>query len=420
MSWRKFARFVAVSGAATVVLFVVTGIALVLWRDALLNTRAARGWLTTQLQAQFGREVTLQGRLRVPGFAAAGFPWVVIEIGAGVIGNPPEYVGPALFTWRSLRTELDLRSLREEFPRLGPITLDDFVAEPGVDAEGDDNFSDFGPADDSPARSEWAVSAVQLQGGRIRYQDRSGGALDSAVERGIELDNSTIRIEQLTRGAGVRSNVWSARAISVAGDSLLPFSLTSAAVELNLDANASMGTQLTIALGEARVVLSDWRVEFPATAPLHATARLILDALTLPAWLQALGYPLPGQLGERDQLQIKDLTAQLTLSGPRLEIDALQMRLDDSRVTGRIRFETLFDLALRIDRIDLDRYATRGNTDPAGSAADPAALFERLMQTLRPLPLTGSVRCGEIRAAGVTLRGVTLGFETHIDSLKNQ
>jgi len=104
------------------------------------------------------------------------------------------------------------------------------------------------------------------------------------------------------------------------------------------------------------------------------------------------------------------LNAQLTATGDALKLANVDLRVDDSRLTGSMDVRNFSSPALRfdlaLDKIDLDRYlganAGTGNKKPAegapGAAAKPAELP---LSTLRGLNINGSFRIQDLKAFGL-------------------
>lgn len=424
---RRLARLAIALGATLALagLLAVTLLgAAVVWREALLNSAPARNWLATTVREQTGRELDLAGRIRVPGFAPAGFPWLQVEIGAGELGNPSGYEGPPLLAWNSLSIAVDVSSLRQEMPRVGALRIDGLRLEAGFDTEGDDNFSDLGPlVETPPPLQEWQIPSIELRGASLRYHDRSSTPTVTLQWEDVELQWAPLR-----RGALARSDIWSVQELRGAGRlTAHPFmqmspspaprlQLEASTLEFDFDRSSWVMSSMQATLGAARVTVSDWRLEFAEDRPLSGSMQLAVDALPLPAWLVAIGIALPTPVASSSLLQLDFLRAKVDFevndTASRLSLDELAARLDDTSIEGRLRVDSGVEIALVTDRIDLDRYLPLIDSEAEIPRDDPEVMLEKSLQALRALPLNGSWRITEARVAGYRLRGIELGFDT--------
>lgn len=403
--------------------------ALLVWRDAWLNSAPLRQLVKAEVYAQTGRELTLTGDLRVPGFAATGAPWLLLEVGAGELGNPVEYQGPPLLAWNSLSVTLDLSSWRDEQLRWGPLLIEGARLEAGFDAQGRDNFSDLGPVIDSaPAQTEWEMPSVRVQRGSIRYHDLSQ---DPALE--IHWDELDLQLTQLRQGALERSERWSLQGAIGSGrlsrhpfapaplQTALPLRVSSAGVDIDFAAATLQTARLQVELGAASVVLTDWRLEFPAAQSLRLSSDIVIRDLALPAWLDSLEIALPKAVAATTTLlRLESLSATLHWrteeSATHLVIDPLSMQVDETRLQGRLSLNPGIGLELAVDRIDLDRYLPLFDAGAPASGGDPEILLQNSLAALRALPLNGSCRIADLQVAGHRLRGINLTFHSRIDS----
>lgn len=429
-------RRIAIALGATLGLAGLLAVALlgaaVFWREALLNSAPAREWIATTVREQTGRELTLAGKIRVPGFAASGFPWLQVEIGAGELGNPQGYEGPPLLVWNSLSLAVDASSWREEMPRVDTLRIDGLRLEAGFDAEGDDNFSDLGPlVDTPPPLHEWQIPSIELRGASLRYHDRS-----STPAMTLHWEDIELQLAPLQRGASASSDIWRVGELRGAGrlsahpfmqmppSTAPPLQLEANMLEFDLDGGSWSMPRMQGVLGAARFTVSDWRLGFAAERPLHGSMHLTVETLALPAWLGSLGIVLPTPLASSSSMQLEFLRARVAFetsdTATHLSFDELAARVDETSIQGRLRMDSDVEIALVTDRVDVDRYLPLLDSGAEFPRDDPEAMLEKSLQTLRALPLNGSWRIAEVRVAGYRLRGIELGFETRIGSHKKQ
>lgn len=107
-------------------------------------------------------------------------------------------------------------------------------------------------------------------------------------------------------------------------------------------------------------------------------------------------------------------TARWSLKGDALALEALDLALDDSRITGSLRHDltdpprTRVDLA--VDRLDLDRYLAPEVPGESGGAGGSGAteVTELPLDTLRDLAGEGRIRIGQLRYAGLTVADLSV------------
>jgi hypothetical protein len=86
------------SAAALLATLLLAVVALVLFRDPLVNSQPVRDELIAQLRKFTGRDVSLAGDIEID-----DFPWITVVVVPGSFANPIGFTGPPLFTWRQIR-----------------------------------------------------------------------------------------------------------------------------------------------------------------------------------------------------------------------------------------------------------------------------------------------------------------------------
>ena len=113
-----------------------------------------------------------------------------------------------------------------------------------------------------------------------------------------------------------------------------------------------------------------------------------------------------------EALREATLNADVSLGANRAELASLQVRLDDSNVTGRVEITDFADphfvFELDLDRIDLDRYLPPSSEAPAApdqedQGFDTAALAD--------LNLAGRIGASELQLSGLNLTGFSAGID---------
>ena len=151
---------------SVLLLLVVVGILL---RDRIVNSAPVRKEISFALYQFTGRDITLQGEIEIE-----DFPWVTVVVGPGTFGNPPDFTGPPLLSWRQIRLRVHYSTLYERAPLLDRITVTGLVADLRRDRDGRDNFSDIGPVESSgPPEAALSMPVIELRDASLRYTDET-------------------------------------------------------------------------------------------------------------------------------------------------------------------------------------------------------------------------------------------------------
>ncbi|MDE0363818.1 MAG: AsmA family protein, partial [Rhodospirillaceae bacterium] len=106
------------------------------------------------------------------------------------------------------------------------------------------------------------------------------------------------------------------------------------------------------------------------------------------------------------------LSADIALGANRAEFATLQMRLDDSNVTGRVEVTEFADphfvFELDMDRINLDRYLPPSSEAPTAPDQDDQG-FDTA--ALADLNLAGRINTAELQVSGLDLTGFSTGID---------
>ncbi|MEY4762833.1 MAG: hypothetical protein RLZZ200_2689 [Pseudomonadota bacterium] len=191
------------------------------------------------------------------------------------------------------------------------------------------------------------------------------------------------------------------------GASPLAWSFGSPALELDLAGGKLKDTAFTAKLGAAELsgrIAGEGLPDAPAV-----WGSVTLKPVALRGLMTQFGLTPPVTRDEK-VLSRFALSGRYAYGGGRLQADGLDLRLDDTRMQGRLGLDTAsgaktFDL--NIDRIDVDRYL------PPSTTADTSkkAPFELPVATLKTLHAKGSMSVGSLKVSGVTLTAVQLGVD---------
>ena len=154
----------------------------------------------------------------------------------------------------------------------------------------------------------------------------------------------------------------------------------------------------------------DLTVRDPTDSP-DVTGTLQVANFSPRALLERFGRDVP-PTADPVALQEAALSADVALGANRAEFGTLQLRLDDSNVTGRVEVTDFADphfvFELGVDRVDLDRYLPP--TSEAPSAPDEENQgFDT--GALADLNLAGRISAAEMQVSGLNLTGFSTGID---------
>lgn len=154
----------------------------------------------------------------------------------------------------------------------------------------------------------------------------------------------------------------------------------------------------------------DFTVRDPAGSP-DVTGTLQVANFSPRALLERFGRDLP-PTADPVALQEATLNADITFGANGAEFAALQMRLDDSSVTGRVEVTDFADphfvFELDVDRIDLDRYLPPSSEAPAAPDQEDQGFDTG---ALADLNLAGRISAAELQASGLDMTGFSTGID---------
>ena len=250
--------------------------------------------------------------------------------------------------------------------------------------------------DDSISLREFAVAAP-------------GAAVAGNLERPGGVDSYNGRIV----ASGVDPDVLAAVFPNLLPDALGPERLGTLEIDTAFEYDAAgsilrLGDFAASALGLQ--TSGDLTVRDPADSP-DITGTLQVANFSPRALLERIGRDVP-PTADPVALQEAALSADIALGANRAEFTALQMRLDDSNVTGRVEVTEFADphfvFDLDVDRINLDRYLPPSSEAPSApdqedQGFDTAALAD--------LNLAGRISAAELQASGLDLTGFSTGID---------
>ena len=392
--------------------------------------------LATQVQAQTGRELEIDGDLKL-----SIFPWLAVEVGPARLSDAPGFGDQPFAEIQGARAGIRLLPLFSSRVEISELRLDGMRLRLVKDKKGRTNWDDLsGGSDDAPDTAPdgagpdlegLTIGNIVVNDASLLWDDRQAGSsmeltgfnlatgsvslaepVDLAVSFALDLDKKQSMKVNLATTVEVASGL---RAIAARGLALdltlsgpdLPggaINVKTAAESLTLDMDdgaLSVKGLLAKALGaslEAEITGTAVTSESP-----RITGKLKVSEMNLKEVLAGLGSPVV--TGDPQAMSSFALDAALAYDGKSAVFSDLKAVLDQTRLDGRFSIVDLdrqamtFDLA--VDAIDLDRYLPPAEEDAGKGGSETAADEELDLSGLKTLNAKGQLKAGELRLSGL-------------------
>lgn len=395
--------------ATVAVLFIALAIAVSL----IVKPENYRPLIVDTVERATGRVFELQGEIGLK-----VFPCCAVSLGAARLGNPADFPDDdfAAFDGAALSLKLWPLLIRREV-EIGTITLDGLDLNLLVLPDGRVNW-EFGEDPDAadpaepgdPGLSGLHIEGIAIRDGRLHLRDRQAAleylASDVRVRTGAIDYRDTLVIDSPEI------------LLSLTGTDLPGGRIELAAVLRRVEVTLDDTAAVTLEALKADLRLLDTRLRLEAggmasAADLRLEGTLTLDRTSPRSLLEALSDD-PYRPAGSDALTRLEGSARWTLGATSLAIDALDFRLDESRVTGNVAindFDTgMVHVDLDLDRLDLDRYLPAEDPPTAGvTAVEPTTIP---LDALADLNLRGRMRIGALRTAGLDFPDIALDIDS--------
>ena len=406
---RKILKFAAIAAGILVVLFIAAVIALTVFIDP--NDYKDR--IAAFVKERTGRELVIQGRIEL-----SYFPWLGLRIGKTRLGSAPGFGKRAFARIDSADVRIKLLPLLGRRIVMDRLTLNGLYLHLRRERDG---------------RVNWRMAP---RGKAPGHKGAGGKVAAGKAGPPPAFDISGIRIH----GARV---IWDDRQRNQYTE-IRDFSLETGRLGNGQPVDVTLSALVRERHGHKR---SETRVRFSGRVAWNSATR----ALEMPKFrLQVLGLDIRGRLRGKDigrdpvleghvtvaEFIPRELFARLRIAPPaardpsvfgkaalktgfrwrnqHVELSNMDLRLDDSRISGRIAMigpRPAWRFRLAVDRLALDRYLPpaaargRGGAQAHGGGghhgrAARAGLFPVVM--LRRLDASGELRIGHFQASGIT------------------
>ena len=434
---KRTLKLIGIIAGAVIVLFIAALVVV----GMLFDPNDYKDEIVAAAERATGRKLTIDGDLEL-----AVFPSIRIASGAASISNAPGFGAAPMAKLGSAELEVALLPLLSRRIQVSAARLHGLELNLARDASGRNNWQDLGgassgqaPAPDggggAPQGLDLGVGAIEITDARVTWNDAATKSKWELTSFGLEANGF---------GPGKRFPLE------------MRFSLAGADVAVTVNAS----TQATLALADNAYKLErlDVSIDGSGAAWPGGSGKAALKVNSLAAdlgkeslalnglTLDVLGLTVAGSLTGQKLLSDLSLTgavdirefdprnvlgvfkvdldtadsavlhrasakANLLYTSRELGLRDMQLKLDDSTLTGRVGLQSgklAYDLA--VDDINVDRYLPPSSD--ASAPADEGSLNEvdLPLDALRKLNAAGELKLGKAKFSGLTLTNASFGL----------
>src|SRR5688572_16897590 len=431
---KRVLKILGLAVGGILVLLVVVAIAVTL----LFDPNDYKDEITAAVQDATGRQLTLDGDLEL-----AVFPTIRIAVGSATLSNAAGFGDAPMARIGSAELRVALFPLLAQRIEISQARLEGLELNLARNRSGANNWQDLGgstpqaqqpaPSADggasAPANLDLGVGAIEIENARIVWNDAATGSRWELTDFGMTAEDFglgerfPLHMEFGLAGADV--------AVKVATDMQATITLADNSYRLDELAVAVDGSGAGWPGGPSRATLN-----FDSLAANLADETLELNGLTL----EFLGITMAGSLSGQKLLSNLALTgavdirefvprdvlerfgvdvqtadaavltrasakANLLYNSSQTGLRDMQLKLDDSTLTGRVALEgerLTYDLT--VDDINVDRYLPPAE-EASGGAAEEGSLDEvdLPLEVMRTVDARGELKFGQAKFSGLTL-----------------
>ena len=438
------ARLLKLIGALVAILAALVVVAIIVL-PLVIDPNDYKGEIAAEVAKHTGRTLTIEGDMSL-----SVFPWLGLDIGPAQLSNAAGFDVPYMARMKSVQVRVKLLPLLKKQLEVDTVRLNGLELNLARDKDGRTNWADLAgesAADTGKAAEEagsektgdglagLAIGGIEVADARLTWDDRTTatryeitdlafttGAIEPDRAFDLDLDFRVSAVQPAVEGrfhlkgsvllaAGLRAVDVKAATIDIdatgAGVPGKQVSLSLASdVFVDLDAQTlslpnlvleTLGLNISGTVAGTRIMADDPQFS-GALAVAQFSPRAVIGKLGL------------APVATRDARVLEQATAALewTASPQFFAASSLNLGLDDTRIDGNARIDSFakpaIRFALKVDRIDLDRYlppeaAEETSGQPAAAdAAGPRSTEPLPLDTLRSLNLDGRLEVGKLKA----------------------
>jgi AsmA protein len=426
----RMLKWIGIVVGAIVVLIVAALVAV----GMLVDPNDYKDQITAAVARSTGRQLTLDGNLDL-----ALFPSIRIAAGGASLSNAPGFGAAPMAKIGSAELKVGLLPLLTGRVEIGEATLHGLELNLARDQRGRNNWQDLGgagadarnpPAADGGAGGknlDLGIGAISITDARVTWNDASTGSRWELTNFGLDANGFgpgrkfPLKMRFALRGADVAVDVdaGTQATLSLATDD---YRLENLAVAVNGSGKAWPGGQgkanlkvdsLAANLGKETLELGGLTLDFlGVTMAGSLSGQKLLSNLSLSGAVDIREFDprtvldaLKVELVTADAGVMKKASAKANLlyTPTQLGLRDMQLKLDDSTLTGRVGLERdKLTYSLAVDDINIDRYlppAEQGGSKEEGSLD----AVDLPLEALRTLNAAGDVKFGKAKFSGLTL-----------------
>ena len=436
--------------AALILLLLIVGISL----PFIIDPNQYKGQITTRVKQETGRELMIPGEIKL-----SVFPWLGVQLGEVSLGNAAGFGDQPMAQIKQMDVRVKLLPLFKKEVQIAHVTLDGLALNLQRNAKGQTNWDDLVHKEATPKP-------------KAKQPTAPGGAMLAALAvDGLSLTHSRLNWSDAQAKQDYTLSDIDLSLGAVAFDQTFPLktSLNFHSSQTEMNGKLALATDVTVASSLQQVSLKNFKLETqlnpaalakplpPVTTHLdsldldlsnetlrtkglqisaynltlqgNVAAAKLLSApsyqgqLTLAPFspretLNQLGINVPAT-ADKNVLQHAELQTQFQGTTSKVKLDQLNLKLDDSTLSGSAELPNLGKPAVRyslaLDKLDADRYlppATEAQADkpkaaPSGSGA-AAAATQLPMELLRALDVQGRLKIDQFKISNLQARNIFL------------
>jgi AsmA protein len=442
---RRSLKLIGIIAGAVIVLFVVALVAVAM----LVDPNDYKDEIVAAAERATGRKLTLDGDLDL-----AVFPSIRIAVGSASLSNAPGFGSAPMAKIGSAELNVALLPLLARRIEVSEARLHGLELNLARDARGANNWQDLGgsaaggqaPAASgggTPQNLDLGIGAIAITDARVTWNDAATKSHWELTNFGLDADgfgpgkSFPLEMRFSLAGADVKVAVnASTRATLALADNA--YKLEQLDVKLDGSGAAWPGGAGTAALkvdslaanlGKESLDLNGLTLDvLGITVAGSLTGQKLLSDLSLTGAVDIREFDPRNVLDVfKVQLETADSAvlhrasakANLLYTSRELGLRDMQLKLDDSTLTGRVNLEgDKLAYSLSVDDINVDRYLPPSSDSAA--PADEGSLDEvdLPLDALRKLNAAGDLKFGKAKFSGLTLTNASFGLTAANGKLK--
>jgi len=435
--------------AALILLLLIVGISL----PFIIDPNQYKGEIIARVKKETGRELSIPGDIKL-----SVFPWLGVQLGEVTLGNAAGFGDQPMARIKAMDVRVKLLPLLHKEVQIAHVTLDGLAVGLQRNAKGQANWDDLLPKEapakpkakkakpggavlaalavdglsltnsrldwsDAQAKQYYTLSDIDMSLGAVAFekafplkasltfssrQPEANGTMALAAEITVASTLQQVSLKNLKLDAQLNS--------AALAKPLPPVTAQLASLDVDLNSETVSSTNLRLAAYNLNLQ-GDVAAQKILSAPSYQ-GQLSIAPFSLRETLNQLGIALPA-MSDAKALQHAELLTSFQGTTNQLKLDKLQLKLDDSTLTGNAELPSLgkpvVRYSLTLDQLDADRYlpppteAQPAKTQPTPSGSSAAAAATQLpLELLRALDVQGRLKIDQLKISNLHSRNIFL------------